>query len=106
MGSFGAGGGGGQSDGLANLVSIAGATVGIGTARSAKKTAKHAKERSIGRQMEIDAAATTESRASTAKSKADRLRLLMGAERNLNLFSSPMGIGGQAATARKTLVGH
>lgn len=91
---------------LATAVTTGAAASAAVDARQAKKTAKHGKERAMGALIGSDEAARVEVRDAKASSKLDRRKRLAGVNRNLNIFSSPLGLSGQASIARKTLVGQ
>jgi len=74
------------------------------TATQAKTSAKHGKERAIGRAREIADREASEARLEKTTTAKEKRKRLTGVNRNLNVFGS--SIGDQAKSASKILTGQ
>lgn len=76
----------------------------ISSSEKAKKTAKHAKDRAVGRSRELADKARRDTAASKATALEDRRKRSIGVGRNLNLFGGSMNDAAQRA--KKSLTGQ
>lgn len=88
------------------IIAAAAATYGASEQHKAGTTAGHGRKRAAGKAKEAEEKAKKEQAAIALAGKEQKQRLAAGVGRNVTMFTSPLGMAGQAQIARKTLTGQ